>query len=140
MYTLIVSRKQCSEDLCTLYSTSPHGNILYTCSKTLKKGRGHWYNLQKLFRLHQFLYTLCVCVVLCHFIIFLDLCIHYHRFLPSPIVTPWATPAYCILHPHAPLAQALATTDLFSSSIILSFWECSKHGTILCITFWRLAF
>ena len=42
-----------------------------------------------------------------------------------------------LLYRHTlPLPYPLATTDLLSIAIVLSFWECHKNGTVQCVTFW----
>lgn len=80
-------------------------------------------------------------VVACHFTIRVDLC-NYHTPIGT-LLSPQRFPLPLIFMSHPPLPspappciQHLTMSNLFSMSLVLSFWEYYINGIILYMIFW----
>lgn len=111
----------------TRHQVSPSGNITHNCSSVSQPGHGHWWNPSTLFRLHQFylhssmnecLYLIQTSLIKC-----VDSCDRYHHLNDSQRCSLATKPTSFPPRP-TPSPKLMATTHLFSTSVIFSFQEC----------------
>lgn len=129
-----------------LLTVCPSGNILHNCSIILQVGNWYWYTPSTIFTFHQFHMHSCMCL--------LSSVQFYHtcrfvwsqpqsrsRTVPSQgsFVLPFNSLS-CFLPSLPTPPQPLATTNLFSISIIMSFQACHINGIRQYVTFWGWLF